>query len=302
MTEGAGAGRRGVRGSVVALVRHVTTDDLPKIAASLTYFLTLSFAPVADRRARGARARRHVAERRRHAARSGRRHRAVLVRAVRAGHAAERAAGSLRRAHADRGPRARAVDGLELRDGLSLGGGHHHRHPRGARPGRAAWCGASPSLSPCSVSAGRGGAVVLVDPAAAWLGKLLGLGDARGPRLVDPALRLPRGRRSGLVRHPVPRRAGAATPSPAQTLTGAAVAVAVMVVGLAGLQLLPDALRRLRAGLRRARGGRAALVWAWLLNIGLLVGFEVTACSSAARRPPPRLRRRRTPGERHRLA
>ncbi len=45
MTAAAGAGRRGAGAVVAALVRHLTADDLPKIAASLTYFLTLSFAP-----------------------------------------------------------------------------------------------------------------------------------------------------------------------------------------------------------------------------------------------------------------
>ena len=45
MTAGPATGHREARGAVIAYLRHVTTDDLPKIAASLTYFLTLSFAP-----------------------------------------------------------------------------------------------------------------------------------------------------------------------------------------------------------------------------------------------------------------
>ena len=45
MTAAAGAGPRGAGAVVAALVGHLTADDLPKIAASLTYFLTLSFAP-----------------------------------------------------------------------------------------------------------------------------------------------------------------------------------------------------------------------------------------------------------------
>ena len=45
MTTGPATGRKGARAAVVAYLRHVTADDLPKIAASLTFFLTLSFAP-----------------------------------------------------------------------------------------------------------------------------------------------------------------------------------------------------------------------------------------------------------------
>ena len=116
VTAAAGAGRRSAGAVVAALVRHVTADDLPKIAASLTYFLTLLVRAGADRRARGARPGGRVA--------------GSIVRLLDSVAGSPALVRAVRRSPRCRaccrshygllarwsGPRPRPVDGLELRD------------------------------------------------------------------------------------------------------------------------------------------------------------------------------------------
>lgn len=276
MTGGARAGRRGARGAVVALVRHVTTDDLPKIAASLTYFLTLSFAPalivvLAVLGLVGMSPSSIV----------------TLLDAV-AGIAppwfvqfVNAALQSVLQTH---------YGVLALVVGLALALWTASNYV-------TAFLWAASTITGAPVARGfvRGllrrlglalallgfllvaaSAVVLVDPAAAWLGKLLGLGDAvvhawsilRYVFLVAVGVAW----FAILFRAaPAPRR-----PRLPQTLTGAAVAVAVMVVASLAFSFYLTHFAAYERVYGVLGAAVAALAWAWLLNIGLLVGFEVT--------------------------
>jgi len=131
--------------------------------------------------------------------------------------------------------------------------------------------------------------VMLVDPVAAWLGRLLNLGDAAVQ--AWSVLRFPFLFAVGTLwcailfyAAPAPRR-----PRLRTTLTGAGVAVAIMLVASIGFSIYLShfaAYERIYGVLGAAVAG---LVWAWLLNIGLLVGFEVTALlerSAAAAEAP----------------
>ena len=277
MTASARAGSRGVRAAAVALLRHVTTDDLPKIAASLTYFLTLSLAPVL-----------------------------IVVLAViglvgmSPGNvltlldAVARFAPSWFVQFVDAGLHGvlhthygllTLVVGLVLAlwtasnyvTAFLWAAGTVTATPvaRGFAHGLVVRLALALALLLFLLAAAS--AVILVDPAAAWLGRLLGLGDT-----VVHAW--------SILRYVVIVIAGAAwfailfraAPAPRRprlrsTLAGVAVAVAVMLVGsfLFGLYLTHFASYQRVYGVLGA--AIAALVWAWLLNIGLLVGFEVTA-------------------------
>jgi membrane protein len=276
VTEGTRAGRRGAGGALVALVRHVTTDDLPKIAASLTYFLTLSFAPVL-----------------------------IVVLAVLG--LVGMSPGSivtLLDAVAGIAPPwfvqfVNAVlqsvlqthyGALALVVGLALalwtasnyvtaflwaaGNITGTRAASGLVAGLLRRLGLALALVGFLLVAAS--AVVLVDPAAAWLGKLLGLGD--GVVHAWSVLRYVFLAAVGVAWFAILFRAAPAPRRPRlhNTLVGAAVAVAVMFVASLGFSFYLTHFAAYERVYGVLGAAVAALVWAWLLNIGLLVGFEVT--------------------------
>ena len=260
----------------MALVRHVTTDDLPKIAASLTYFLTLSLAPALI----------------------------VVLAVLGLVGMSSSAVVTLLGGVADIAPPwfvqfvdaglrsvLQAHDGvLALVVGLALAVWTASNYVTaflwaagnvtGTQLARGFVRGLPLRLALACAFLGfllaAATALVLVDPAAAWLGKLLGAGGTavhawsilRYVVLVAVGVAW----FAILFRAaPAPRR-----PRPRHTLAGAGVAVAVMVVA----SLLFSVYLSHFASYERVYGllgaAVAALVWAWLLNIGLLVGFEVT--------------------------
>ncbi len=83
---------------------------------------------------------------------------------------------------------------------------------------------------------------------------------------------------------PAPRRPGVW-----HTLAGAGVAVAVMLVASVGFSVYLSHFAAYERVYGVLGAAVASLVWAWLLNIGLLIGFEATAAlerSSAAPAAP----------------
>ncbi len=277
--EGAGPATRpkGARAVAVAYLRHVTTDDLPRIAAALTYFLTLSVAP------------------------------ALIVVIALLGLVGLSPSGVARllESAANVGPQwfVQFVDAalqsvLRTGDNLALllvglvlalwtvsgyiatflwaaGNVTGVRDTRGfvARlPQRLGL-----SLVLLVVIDAALAAVVLVGPVAAWLGRLIGLGDAAVH--TWSVLRLPFLLAVGVLwcailfyAAPAPRRPGFV-----HTLIGAAVAVAVMIVASAGFSFYLSHFASYQRVYGLLGAAIASLVWAWLLNIGLLMGFEVTA-------------------------
>ncbi len=132
-------------------------------------------------------------------------------------------------------------------------------------------------------------AVVLVGPVAAWLGRLLGLGDAAVQAwalLRFPFLLVVGALWCAILFHaaPAPRR-----PRLRHTLAGAGVAVVVMLIASVGFSFYLSRFAAYERVYGVLGAAVASLVWAWLLNIGLLVGFEATvalersAAASAAR-------------------
>ena len=285
MTDGARAARRGAGGAVVALVRHVTTDDLPKVAASLTYFLTLSLAPALI----------------------------VVLALLGLVGMSPSAIASLLEAVATIAPpwfvqfvQAALRSVLQVHYGvlalivglaLALWTASNYvtaflwaagtitgtRATRGLLSGLLQRLGLALALLGFLLVAA--GAVVLVDPVAAWLGDLLGLGDS----VVHAwsILRFVFLAAVGVAWFAVLFRAAPAPRRPRlhSTLAGAAVAVAVMFVA----SLLFSFYLTHFAAYERVYGvlgaAIAALVWAWLLNIGLLVGFEATTLLERGRAP-----------------
>jgi len=261
---------------VVALLRHVTTDDLPKVAASLTYFLTLSLAPALI----------------------------VVLAVLGLVGMSPSAIASLLEAVAGIAPpwfvqfvqaALQGVlqvhyDALALIVGLALALWTASNYVTaflwaastvtGTRATRGFLSGLLRRLGLALALLGfllvAASAVVLVDPAAVWLGKLLGLGD--GVVHAWSILRYVFLAAVGVAWFAVLFRAAPAPRRPRlhSTLAGAAVAVAVMFVA----SLLFSFYLTHFAAYERVYGvlgaAIAALVWAWLLNIGLLVGFEVT--------------------------
>ena len=277
MTAAAGAGRRGAGAVVAALVGHLTADDLPKIAASLTYFLTLSFAPAL-----------------------------IVVLAV-LGLVGVSPDGVVRllESVAKVGPQwfVQFVDAalqsvLQVHDSLlvllvgivlalwtassyvnaflwaagNVTGVHDGRGFLARLPLRLGL--ALLLLGFLDVAAA---AVVLVGPVAAWLGRLVGLGEppcrpglscafrfcSRWGRCGAPSCSRRRRRcGAGALRH---------------TLAGAGVAVVVMLAASVGFSFYLSRFAAYERVYGVLGAAVASLVWAWLLNIGLLVGFEVTA-------------------------
>ena len=261
---------------MVALLRHVTTDDLPKVAASLTYFLTLSLAPALI----------------------------VVLAVLGLVGMSPSAIASLLEAVAGIAPpwfvqfvqaALQGVlqvhyDALALIVGLALALWTASNYVTaflwaastvtGTRATRGFLSGLLRRLGLALALLGfllvAASAVVLVDPAAVWLGKLLGLGD--GVVHAWSILRYVFLAAVGVAWFAVLFRAAPAPRRPRlhSTLAGAAVAVAVMFVA----SLLFSFYLTHFAAYERVYGvlgaAIAALVWAWLLNIGLLVGFEVT--------------------------
>ena len=120
-------------------------------------------------------------------------------------------------------------------------------------------------------------AVVLVGPVAAWLGRLLGLGEAAVH--AWSLLRFPFLLAVGALwcailfyAAPAPRR-----PRFRHTLAGAGVAVVVMLAASVGFSVYLSHFAAYERVYGVLGAAVASLVWAWLLNIGLLVGFEATA-------------------------
>ncbi len=272
----------------------MTTDDLPKIAASLTYFLTLSFAP------------------------------ALIVVLALLGVVGVSADGVVRllEAVATFGPQwfvqfvdaamqsvlqtNNSVVALVVGIVLALWTASSYvtaflwaaGNVTGVRDKRAA---SSPG---CSLRLGlallllgflvvAAAVVVLVGPVAAWLGRLLGLGDAAVR--AWSVLRFPFLFAVGVVwcailfyAAPAPRR-----PRIRHTLAGAGVAVVVMLVASVGFSVYLSHFAAYERVYGVLGAAVASLVWAWLLNIGLLVGFEATAslersaAAAAAGAPPP---------------
>jgi membrane protein len=277
VTASPAAGRRGARAAAVAYLRHVTTDDLPRVAASLTYFLTLSFAP------------------------------ALIVVLALLGLVGVSPSGVVRLLNsvASVGPQwfVQFVDAalqsvLRTGDNLALllvgivlalwtasgyvaafmwaaGNVTGVRDTRGFLAKLPQRLGLSLVLLvfiDVVVTA-----VVLVGPVAAWLGRLLGLGDAAVH--AWSVLRFPFLLAVGVLwcailfyAAPAPRRPGLL-----HTLVGAGVGVAVMIAASAGFSFYLSRFASYQRVYGLLGAAIASLVWAWLLNIGLLMGFEVTA-------------------------
>jgi membrane protein len=279
VTAAAGAGRRRAGAVVAALVGHLTADDLPKIAASLTYFLTLSFAPAL-----------------------------IVVLAV-LGLVGVSPDGVVRllESVAKVGPQwfVQFVDAalqsvLQVHDSLlvllvgivlalwtassyvnaflwaagNVTGVHDGRGFLARLPLRLGL--ALLLLGFLDVAAA---AVVLAGPVAAWLGRLVGLGETAVQAW-------------SVLRFPFLLAVGAlwcailfqAAPAPAprrrrfrHTLAGAGVAVVVMLAASVGFSFYLSRFAAYERVYGVLGAAVASLVWAWLLNIGLLVGFEVTA-------------------------
>jgi membrane protein len=258
-------------------VRHVTTDDLPKIAASLTYFLTLSFAP------------------------------ALIVVLALLGLVGVSPSGVVRllEAVATFGPQwfVQFVDAalqsvLQVHDSvvalvvgivLALWTASSYvtafmwaaGNVTGVRDGRGYLAKLPLRLGLALLLLGflvvAAAVVVLVGPVAAWLGRLLGLGDAAVH--AWSVLRYPFLLAVGAVwcailfyAAPAPRR-----PRVRHTLAGAGVAVAVMLAASVGFSVYLSRFAAYERVYGVLGAAVASLVWAWLLNIGLLVGFEATA-------------------------
>jgi membrane protein len=293
VTATTGAGRRGARAAAAALLRHVTTDDLPKVAASLTYFLTLSFAPAL-----------------------------IVVLAV-LGLVGLSPDGVVRllESVAKFGPQwfVQFVDAalrsvLQTHDSLlvllvglavALWTASSYvsafmwaaGNVTGTRVGRRFLGGLPRRLGLALLLLGfldvAAATIVLVGPVAAWLGRLLGLGDAavqawallRFPFLLGVGALW-----CAILFHaaPAPRR-----PRLRHTLAGAGVAVVVMLVASVGFSFYLSRFAAYERVYGVLGAAVASLVWAWLLNIGLLVGFEATvalersATAPAARPAPP---------------
>jgi membrane protein len=271
------AGGGGARAVVTAVVRHVAADDLAKIAASLTYFLTLSFAP------------------------------ALIVVLALLGLVGVSPSGVVRllESVATFGPQwfVQFVDAalqgvLQMHDGLlvlavgmalALWTASSYvsafmwaaGNVTGARDRRGFLAGLPLRLGLALLLLGflvvTAAAVVLVGPVAAWLARLLGLGEAAV-------------RTWALLRFPFLLAVGAlwcailfsAAPAPRRprfghTLAGAGVAVVVMLVASGGFSFYLSRFAAYERVYGVLGAAVASLVWAWLLNIGLLVGFEVTA-------------------------
>ena len=277
MTTGPATGRRGARATVVAYVRHVTADDLPKIAASLTYFLTLSFAPALI----------------------------VVLALLGLVGVSPSAIARLLESAASVGPQwfVQFVDAalesvLRSGDDLALllvgivlalwtassyvaafmwaaGNVTGVRDTRGFLARLPQRLGLSLVLLVFIDVAAA--AAMLVDPAAAWLGRLLGLGAAAVH--AWSMLRFPCLLAGGVLwcailfsAVPAPRR-----PRLTHTLVGAGVGVAVMIAASAGFSVYLSHFASYQRVYGLLGAAIASLVWAWLLNIGLLMGFEVTA-------------------------
>lgn len=277
MTAGPATGRKGAHGVVIAYLRHVTTDDLPKIAASLTYFLTLSFAPALI----------------------------VVLALLGLVGVSPHAIARLLESAASVGPQwfVQFVDAalqsvLRTGDDLALllvgialalwtassyvaafmwaaGNVTGVRDTRGLPARLLQRLGLSLVLLVFIDVAAA--AAMLVDPAAAWLGRLLGLGDAAVH--AWSIMRFPCLLAVGVLwcavlfsAAPAPRRPGLA-----HTLVGASVGVVVMIVASAGFSVYLSHFASYERVYGLLGAAIASLVWAWLLNIGLLMGFEVTA-------------------------
>jgi membrane protein len=268
---------RGARASAIAYLRHVTADELPKIAASLTYFLTLSLAPALI----------------------------IVIALLGLVGVSPHSVARLLESASSVGPQwfVQFVDAalqsvLRTGDNLALllvgivlalwtvsgyvaaflwaaGNVTGVRDTRGFLARLPQRLGLSLVL--LVVIDVAVAAVVLVGPVAAWLGRLLGLGDA----VVHTwsVLRLPFLIAVGVLwcailfyAAPAPRRPGLL-----HTLVGSAVGVAVMIAASAGFSIYLSRFASYQRVYGLLGAAIAALVWAWLLNIGLLMGFEVTA-------------------------
>ena len=277
MTASPAAGRTGVRAAMAAYLRHAAADELPRIAASLTFFLTLSFAPALI----------------------------VVLALLGLVGVSPHAVARLLESAASVGPQwfVQFVDAalqsvLRTRENLALLLGGIVLALWTASSYVAAFMWAAGSVTGVRETRGffarlpqRLGlslvllvfiavaamAAVLVDPAAAWLGRLLGLGDAAVH--AWSILRYPCLLAIGVlwcailfVAAPAPRRPGLAS-----TVVGAGVGVVVMIAASAGFSVYLSHFASYERVYGLLGAAVAALVWAWLLNIGLLMGFEVTA-------------------------
>ena len=277
MTAAAGAGRRRAGAVVAALVGHLTADDLPKIAASLTYFLTLSFAPAL-----------------------------IVVLAV-LGLVGVSPDGVVRllESVAKVGPQwfVQFVDAalqsvLQVHDSLlvllvgivlalwtassyvnaflwaagNVTGVHDGRGFLARLPLRLGL--ALLLLGFLDVAAA---AVVLAGPVAAWLGRLVGLGETAVQ--AWSVLRFPFLLAAGALWCAILFQAAPALRRRRfrHTLAGAGVAVVVMLAASVGFSFYLSRFAAYERVYGVLGAAVASLVWAWLLNIGLLVGFEVTA-------------------------